>query len=64
MTCERNRELRVAMIGDRIASDIEGGRRAGLETILVLSGTSSREDAEVAEPRPDHVIDDLAGLLR
>jgi glycerol-1-phosphatase len=55
---------RVAMIGDRIASDIEGGRRAGLETILVLSGTSSRADAEAAEPKPDHVIDDLAGLLR
>ena len=28
------------MVGDRIASDIEGGRRAGLATILVLSGAS------------------------
>jgi HAD superfamily hydrolase (TIGR01450 family) len=55
---------RVAMVGDRISSDIEGGRRAGLETILVLSGTASREDAEAAEPPPDHVVDDLAGLLR
>jgi HAD superfamily hydrolase (TIGR01450 family) len=55
---------RVAMIGDRVSSDIEGGRRAGLETILVLSGTSSRADAEAAEPPPDHVIDDLAALLR
>jgi HAD superfamily hydrolase (TIGR01450 family) len=55
---------RVAMIGDRVSSDIEGGRRAGLETILVLSGTSSRAEAEAAEPPPDHVIDDLAALLR
>jgi HAD superfamily hydrolase (TIGR01450 family) len=55
---------RVAMVGDRVSSDIEGGRRAGLETILVLSGTSGRADAEAAEPPPDHVIDDLAGLLR
>jgi len=55
---------RVAMIGDRIASDIEGGRRAGLATILVLSGASSREDARAAEHPPEHVIDDLAGLLR
>jgi HAD superfamily hydrolase (TIGR01450 family) len=54
---------RVAMVGDRISSDIEGGRRAGLETILVLSGTSSREDADAADPRPDHVVDDLTGLL-
>jgi HAD superfamily hydrolase (TIGR01450 family) len=55
---------RVAMVGDRISSDIEGGRRAGLATILVLSGASDDDQAEAAEPRPDHVIDDLAGLLR
>ncbi len=55
---------RVAMVGDRIASDIEGGRRAGLDTVLVLSGAASREDAEAAEPAPDHVVDDLAALLR
>jgi glycerol-1-phosphatase len=55
---------RVAMVGDRIASDIEGGRRAGLETVLVLSGATSRAEAERATPPPDHVIADLAGLLR
>ena len=54
---------RVAMVGDRISSDIEGGKRAGLATILVRSGTDS-EDAEGAEPRPDHVLADLAALLR
>ena len=53
---------RVAMVGDRIASDIEGGRRAGLATILVLSGDTTREDAEAAEHPPDHIIDDLTGL--
>ena len=31
---------RVAMIGDRLSSDIAGGHAAGLDTILVLSGTS------------------------
>jgi HAD superfamily hydrolase (TIGR01450 family) len=55
---------RVAMVGDRIASDIEGGQRAGLATILVLSGASSREDAAAADPPPDLVLDDLAALLR
>ena len=54
---------RVAMVGDRIASDIEGGQRAGLATILVLSGASSREDAAAADPPPDLVLDDLAALL-
>jgi HAD superfamily hydrolase (TIGR01450 family) len=56
-------EGRLAMVGDRITSDIEGGRRAGLETVLVLSGATSREEAEAAEPPPDHVLEDLAGLL-
>jgi HAD superfamily hydrolase (TIGR01450 family) len=55
---------RLAMVGDRISSDIDGGRAAGLETILVLSGTSSREQAEAADPAPDHVVDDLAALLK
>jgi HAD superfamily hydrolase (TIGR01450 family) len=55
---------RVAMVGDRLASDIEGGRRAGLATVLVLSGACSGEEAAAAEPPPGHVIDDLSGLLR
>ncbi len=55
---------RLAMVGDRISSDIDGGRAAGLETILVLSGTTSREEAEAADPPPDHVLPDLAGLLK
>jgi glycerol 3-phosphatase-2 len=55
---------RVAMVGDRIASDIDGGRAAGLETILVLSGASSRAEAEAAAQPPDHVVADLAALLR
>lgn len=54
---------RVAMVGDRVSSDVAGGRRAGLETILVLSGATSREAAERADPRPDRVLDDLAGLI-
>lgn len=54
---------RVAIVGDRIASDIEGGRRAGLATILVLSGATSREGAEGATPAPDRVVEDLAALV-
>ena len=54
---------RVAMVGDRVSSDIAGGKAAGLETILVLSGTTSREEAGAAEPAPDFVLEDLRGLL-
>ena len=54
---------RVAMVGDRVSSDVAGGRAAGLQTILVLSGTTSREEAAAAEPAPDLVLEDLSGLL-
>jgi HAD superfamily hydrolase (TIGR01450 family) len=54
---------RVAMVGDRIASDIEGGRRAGLETILILSGATSREEAESAVPAPSHIVESIGDLL-
>ena len=55
---------RVAMIGDRVSSDIAGGHDAGLATVLVLSGTTSAEEAATAAPRPDHVVADLAVLLQ
>lgn len=58
------RDGQLAMVGDRISSDIDGGRAAGLETVLVLSGTTSRAEAEAADPAPDHVVDDLAALLK
>jgi HAD superfamily hydrolase (TIGR01450 family) len=59
---EPRKHPRVAMVGDRLSSDIEGGHRAGLATILVRSGTE--EDTAGTEIRPDHVVDDLAALLR
>jgi glycerol-1-phosphatase len=55
---------RVAMVGDRIPSDIEGGRRAGLGTILVLTGDSTREEAEAMQTPPDQVIESLMELVR
>jgi glycerol-1-phosphatase len=54
---------RVAMVGDRISSDVVGARRAGLAAILVLSGACSRVEAEAADPPPDQVLADLSGLL-
>lgn len=55
------------MLGDRLDTDIAGARGVGMASALVLTGVSTREEAEQADPesRPDHVartIPDLAHL--
>jgi 4-nitrophenyl phosphatase len=50
-----------ATIGDRVDTDMLGGRRAGLTTICVLSGSSDRAQAESFGP--DYVFEDIAELL-
>jgi ribonucleotide monophosphatase NagD (HAD superfamily) len=50
-----------ATIGDRVDTDMLGGRRAGLTTICVLSGSSSRAEAEAFGP--DFIFEDIADLL-
>ena len=51
-----------AIIGDRLDTDIVGGHRAGLQTILVLTGVSTRAEAADAEVKPDRVFEDLPAL--
>jgi molybdenum cofactor cytidylyltransferase len=51
-----------AVIGDRLETDILGGRRAGLITILVLSGATSRQELENSPVKPDLVFEDVRQL--
>ena len=52
-----------AMIGDRMDTDILCGLEAGLETILVLTGISTREDADRFPYRPSRVVASIADLV-
>lgn len=54
----------IAMLGDRLETDIEGGHRAGLTTIFVCSGVSTREEAEHYAAGPDLIFEDIAALTR
>jgi 4-nitrophenyl phosphatase len=51
------------MLGDRLDTDILAGERAGMPTVLVLTGVSTREDLSSAEALPDVVVSDLPSLV-
>lgn len=55
-------EARVAMVGDRPGTDLDGARTMGWRTILVLSGVSSEQEAQNLRPQPDLVIRDIGTL--
>src|SRR4051794_22484690 len=52
-----------AMIGDRMDTDVICGLEAGMEAILVLTGVTTREDAERHPYRPSRIVDSIADLI-
>jgi NagD protein len=53
-----------AMIGDRMDTDVIAGIEAGLETFLVLTGVTIRDEIERFPFRPTHVVESVADLLQ
>jgi 5'-nucleotidase len=51
------------MIGDRMDTDIVAGIEAGLQTILVLTGITSREEAERFPFLPSRIVDSVTDLV-
>jgi HAD superfamily hydrolase (TIGR01450 family) len=54
---------RVLAVGDRLDIDVAGARRAGMDSALVLTGATTRIQADAADPRPTLVADSLATLV-
>jgi NagD protein len=52
-----------AMVGDRMDTDIVSGIEAGMHTVLVLTGSTQREEAERFPFRPSRIVDSIADLL-
>jgi glycerol 3-phosphatase-2 len=52
------------VVGDRLDSDVAAAAKAGLDAALVLTGGTTREQADEAkDPRPKLIADSLAALV-
>ena len=54
---------RPLVVGDRLDTDIEGAANLGWDTMLVLTGVSSRAEAEAGPARPTVIAKDVSALL-
>jgi NagD protein len=52
-----------AMVGDRMDTDVVSGLEAGMHTVLVLTGSTQRDEVERFPFRPSRVVDSIADLI-
>jgi NagD protein len=52
-----------AMIGDRMDTDVISGMEAGMETVLVLTGVTQREELDRFPFRASRVVESIADLI-
>jgi HAD superfamily hydrolase (TIGR01450 family) len=61
---DRLGEGRALMVGDRLDSDVLGAASVGIDAAIVLTGVTTREQAEAAyEPGPVAIAEDLRSLV-
>ena len=60
---ERAGGARPLVVGDRLDTDIAGAVGLGWDSMLVLTGISTRHDLSSSQVRPTFVADDLRGLF-
>lgn len=58
------RHEEIAIVGDRLYTDIKTGLNNGITSILVLSGETKAEDLKTTEIKPDYVFESIEELYR
>lgn len=53
----------IAFIGDRMDTDIIAGIESNIDTVLVLSGMTSREDVDKFPYRPSYIVNGVGDLV-
>lgn len=54
---------RIAMVGDRLYTDIAAGKNHGLKSVLVLSGEAGMEDVEASEVKPHLIFSSVREMI-
>ena len=52
----------IAMVGDRLYTDVAAGVNAGFTSILVLSGEATMDDTGKSEVTPDLIYDGVKDI--
>ena len=52
------------LVGDRIYTDIACGKRAGIMSVLVFSGETTREILEKSDIKPDFAVEGIGDILK
>ncbi|GIW46391.1 MAG: hypothetical protein KatS3mg078_0268 [Deltaproteobacteria bacterium] len=55
---------KIAIVGDTLQTDILGGKRARIGTILVLSGSTTEKEVIRSKVKPDYIIRELSDILK
>jgi arabinose operon protein AraL len=51
------------MTGDRLETDVQMGRNAGMTAALTLTGATTWQDAQASPVKPHFILNDLGDLL-
>lgn len=54
----------IAIVGDRLYTDIAVADQSDVTSILVLSGESTRKDVEASDVKPDVILEDLSEITK
>ena len=54
---------KAVIVGDNLHTDILGGKKFGISTVLSLTGVTKRKDLKNSKIKPDYVINNLSSLL-
>ena len=54
----------IAIVGDRLYTDIAVADQSDAMSILVLSGESTREDVKTSDVKPNVILEDLSEITK